>query len=65
MVVVERQRMVHVGEVEVQSLRDRLGPKPTLVDAGVNVADADATALDVRLVVDLLNDPGRLLGHLV
>jgi len=62
--VVVGERVVDIRDIEVVPLCDRLGSQAALVDPGVDSSDRDAAPLNIRLVVNLTDNAGGLLGHL-
>ena len=65
-IVVVGERVIDVGHVEIEPVRDRLGVLATFLDERVDLADADSPPTDVRLAQDVTSDPLRIaLCHTV
>ena len=63
-VVIVRQRVVHVSYVEIVPIGNGLGVFTSVFDEGVHLPDADSTATNVGLAHELACDPPRFtLSH--
>jgi hypothetical protein len=58
-VVIVRQRVVHVSYVEVVPISDGLGAFTVFFDEGVHLTDADSAATDVGFAQEFVCDPPR------
>jgi hypothetical protein len=59
-VVIVRQRVVHVSYVEIVPISDGFGGFPTFFDEGVHLTDADSAAPNMGLAHQFVCDPPRL-----
>ena len=63
-VVVVRQRVVHVSYIEIVPIGNGLGVFTAFFDEGVHLANADSAAADMGLAQEFPCDPpGFALGH--
>jgi len=63
-VVIVRQRVIHVSYVEIVPISDSLGILIAFFDEGVYLADADPAAANMGLAQEFVCDPpGFTLGH--
>ncbi len=65
MIVIVRQRVVHVSYVKIVPIGNSFGAFTAFFDEGVHLADADSTASNMGLAHQLVCDPpGFSLGHI-
>jgi hypothetical protein len=63
-VVIVRQRVIHVGHVEVVPIGNSLGVFTTFFDEGVHLTDADPATTHMRFAHQIVCDPpGFSLRH--
>jgi hypothetical protein len=63
-IVVVRERVIHVRNVETVTVCDRFRAQTPLMDPVVDVPNSDPGSVDMRFLVDLLDDTRGLLRHL-
>lgn len=65
MVVIVRESVVDIGNVEIESVSDGLGVFSPLLDEPVDLADADSSSADMWLTQKVTSDPPTLsLRHI-
>jgi len=64
MVVAVRQRVIHVGHIEIEPVGDRLGFGVPFLEEGGDLTDADPPPADVWLAEEVVSDtPDATVSH--